>query len=375
MGWRGAFGRRGEERPAAGMDTDAPETVSPPASTGRNLVHAADHNLRITLEAIRRSGSLARSDLARLTGLSEPGVGNILKQLVKAGLVEKAGRVGRASGFGLAEDAAFGLGIDVAKDGITAVVIDLRGSLRMRRRFHAAGDDVAALREATLRCVGARADRLAGCGISLGDDVPPAVLGRVEPFLASLPARSVMRDADAAALGELLFGPFEAGSFACLLIDRTIRAGIVIEGRLFRGVSGRAGRLGRMRVDEDGSVLDAAAGAGTMPGFPFDDDAATASRPASEAWLDGAVPRLMDAVVALSGFLGPAAVLVGGRLPRAMLVSIADRLRRERGRRVGHPRQPHWLPRIAPASLGRDGAAIGAAATSFFSRLLPDPRH
>ncbi|KAB0680249.1 ROK family transcriptional regulator [Aureimonas leprariae] len=358
------------------MKADAVGRTAEAGTAGRNLVQAADHNLRITLEAIRRGGPLARSDLARLTGLSEPGVGNILKQLLAGGLVAKAGRAGRAAGFGLAENAAFGLGIDLPGErAATAVVVDLRGRVRLRRRFDVEDRrEVEELRDAVLACIGTERDRLAGCGVALGEGVSLSAMPCLEPLLAASPETFILRDTDAASLGELHFGMPEDGSFATVFIDRTVRAGFVIEGRLFRGVRGRAGRLGRMHVDGDGSPLDAVAGAGAMPGFPFAEAAPGILDAGWRAWLDRAALPLMDAVVAVAGFLGPAAVFVGGRLPEAVLAAIADRLNEERARRVGHPEQPFWLPWIAPATLAEDGAAMGAAAATFFSRLLPDPR-
>ena len=56
-------------------------------SAGRNLVHAADHNARVTLEALRRGEGLTRLQLAEVTGLSAPGITNIIRRLEEQGLI------------------------------------------------------------------------------------------------------------------------------------------------------------------------------------------------------------------------------------------------------------------------------------------------
>src|SRR5690349_24375540 len=107
-----------------GSAPPAERTAYQPA--GQNLVHAAYHNLRVTLEALRRNGPMSRLELASLTGLTVPGITNIVRRLVADGLVREDSEEGaRANRFGIVAEGAVALGIDVADGAARLVVIDL----------------------------------------------------------------------------------------------------------------------------------------------------------------------------------------------------------------------------------------------------------
>src|SRR5690349_24519799 len=75
----------------------------------------ADRNIRVTLEAIRRHGPLTRMELGQHSGLTGPGITNILRRLGDEGLVTSHRRSGAGSGatateFALRPDGAFSIG-------------------------------------------------------------------------------------------------------------------------------------------------------------------------------------------------------------------------------------------------------------------------
>lgn len=357
-------------------------------SAGRNLVHAADHNARVTLEALRRGEGLTRLQLAEVTGLSAPGITNIIRRLEEQGLI-RAVSGGRGARFGIEGDGAYGMGVDVDSRFVTAAIVDLKGRIVARARRDAASaevDDVLpqmrAAADAALAALGpARSTRLAGIGIGTPFDA-----GRIVEVLAPYPVH-VERSSVAAALGERLLGdPPPDGSFVQVLFGREVRAGLMIRGHLFHGVSDRAGRIGQMRTGEDGELLEDAAAitelrpwldrhieAGGDPDH-FLDALDTEGRAAVERWLGRAAGHFADAAIAISGFLAPGRIFVGGRLPRDLVELFATRFAAIRMARMTGPTQPQWLPDIVPATLGPDCVLLGAAMLPFLGTLLPDPR-
>ena len=60
--------------------------------SGTNLKHAKNHNLRVTLQAIRLQGPVSRAELASATGLTPQTIAYISKKLVAQNLVLEVGR-------------------------------------------------------------------------------------------------------------------------------------------------------------------------------------------------------------------------------------------------------------------------------------------
>jgi predicted ArsR family transcriptional regulator len=113
-------------------------TTDRPRLSGTNLERAADHNQRVTLHAIRVSGSLTRVELAAITGLTAPAIANITKRLLQDGLIEEAGR--RLGGRGqpptklvIRRDACHSIGVNIDRDHITIVLVNFAGETLARR--------------------------------------------------------------------------------------------------------------------------------------------------------------------------------------------------------------------------------------------------
>jgi len=340
----------------------------PPA--GQNLVHAADHNLRVTLEALRRTGPMSRLELARLTGLTVPGITNIVRRLAADGLVREGSDEGaRANRFGLVAEGAVALGIDVAEGMARLVAIDLSGRIVLRDECVVPKGDTARTvvdlaSRALARLAGGTA-RVMGVGITTFEGAD-----ELRAALAPLPV-IVEPDTIAAALGERQFGQAEASdSFVYILLGRSVRAGMVIGGSVFNGVDHRAGLVGSMRTGEDGRVLDEAASTTGLRGL----EGEGADHPEVARWIEDASDHLMDAIIAISAFIAPRVIFVGGRLPADWLDALVQRLGDRRGERMIEPTQPYWLPELARGSLAGEAVLAGIAAMPFLEFLLPDPR-
>lgn len=234
--------------------------------------------------AVLTSGPLLRTQLTKLTGLSQPTVAKVTRSLIDDGyLVERPGagtrihgtRVGRpATPLDVRADREFFIGVKVTSDELIGVLTDLRAGVRATRRAPIAGhrvpDVVAGIRRlvAGLRGESARTRaRTYGLGVSVAGDVDrDRGIARFEPFhgwrevpLAALLSRATgldtVVDNDIRALTEVenWFGAgARAESFLLVAIGSGVTCGLVIDGRVRAGAYGVAGELGHLTVDRNG---------------------------------------------------------------------------------------------------------------------------
>src|SRR5213080_927391 len=106
--------------------------------TGTNLVYTKQYNLRIVHEVVRRFGPLSRADIAQRTELTVQTISNLVKELLALGLVFETDRRRQKRGapssvIGINPEGAFTLGLDLDRDHLTGVLVDLAGSVRQRQ--------------------------------------------------------------------------------------------------------------------------------------------------------------------------------------------------------------------------------------------------
>ncbi len=113
--------------------TPANVAIAAPAFSrlsGTHLERAGDYNQRVVLQAIRVRGPITRTELAEISGLTAPAIANITRRLMQDGLIADAGqrRGGRgqpATRFAVHPDARLSLGVNIDRDHVTVVVLDL----------------------------------------------------------------------------------------------------------------------------------------------------------------------------------------------------------------------------------------------------------
>ena len=155
------------------MRSDRPATVRAPGPqlSGTNLVHAGDHNQRVTLHAVRVNGPVTRAELALKTGLTAAAIANITNRLLKDRLILNAGRLRGARGqpatkFVVNPDSCFSIGLNVDRDHITLIVLDFVGKVRARasREIHfanpAQGRSLSKAKQRSPPCARAAKERL-----------------------------------------------------------------------------------------------------------------------------------------------------------------------------------------------------------------------
>ncbi len=378
--------------------------------SGTNLERAGDYNQRVVLQAIRIRGPITRAELSQTTGLTAPAVANITRRLIQHGLVVEAGKRHGARGQPATKlvvhpDACFSLGVNIDRDHITVLVLDLLGRVRARSTQdgvlpgpEAAAAKVRALVEGLLSKPDLRRERLIGIGVALPDRLTQTVLPKRDapdawadidvgtlfaealagPAGAQLPV-FVENDAAAAAQGELQFGlGLQYASFFYVLISAGLGGGLVVDGEYFRGANGRSGEIGFLPIHSDRtlgrSLQDAVslsalfahlAEHGVVARAPADlADLDDQGRELVETWLDLAADLLTEPLLAVSWLVNPAAILLGGRLPAALVERLAERLTDNLRRRAP-------LARVRCAATAQDAPAIGAALLPFLADLLP----
>ena len=244
-----------------------------------------------------------------------------------------------------------------------------------------------------LRKAGVDVAKVVGVGVAVPDDLGRVELpGRPADYAAwdatnmvdmfreplNLPV-FVENDAAAAAMGEMQLGLGHTNnSFFYILISSGLGGGLVVDGSYLRGADGRSGELGFMRAagGEEVQRMVSLSGlarhlerngcklAEVMHGA--DPSAATAA--CVDAWVEDAARLLTVPLDAINCLINPAAVLVGGRLPTAILERLAERANELMKEREG------LLPTVAPvirAALSEDAPAVGAAILPFSHFLLP----
>lgn len=393
-------GRRADPSATDGRDARLSRSLS-----GTNLERAGDYNLRTVLQAVRLGGDTTRVAIAQQTGLTAPTIANITGRLIEMGLVRNAGRMQGGRGqpalrLQINPDGAFGIGLNIDRDHLTLVTLDLAGQVRSRATREIAfamPDDVVAFVTDVIDQViaegGVDRARVLGVGVAIPDDLGRIALPhRPEGYdrwnAVDLPAMlSVLpwpvhcdNDAAAAALGEAEYGTaFDNPSFFYLLISAGLGGGPVIDRSYHRGANARSGEIGLMpdttgrpgaTVQDTVSLsalfarLEAAGFARPgVAGLANDDPGFTA---VIDGWIADAVRALTAPLVAINCLLDPDAILIGGRLP----VPLIERLAAGLTVALDAVPQPSRAA-IMPAVMAQDAPAIGAAILPFLDHILP----
>jgi predicted NBD/HSP70 family sugar kinase len=200
-------------------------------STKPSLALLREMSDEAVLRALMDSPRLTRAELAVLTGLSKPTVGDAVRRLEAAGLVRDTGerttgRGGVGTYYSLAADVGLALAVSIAPQGVAVEVLNAAGGVTGRvvepvRRPARPEAVTAALAQAARKALGGRRARLAV--VSAADPVDKATGELVHlpdaPFL--LGAMS-----PAATLTPLIDGP---------LIDGPLIDGPLIDGPLIDG--------------------------------------------------------------------------------------------------------------------------------------------
>jgi glucokinase-like ROK family protein len=253
------------------------DVVETPGS--QSSLHRA--NLERVVRAVRLAGSLTQAEIARSTGLSAATVSNIVRELRDNGTVQvtptsSGGR--RARSVALSGDAGIVVGVDFGHSHLRVAVGNLAHQVLAEQSepidvdasasegFDRAEQLVARLVEST----GVSPDKVLGVGLGVPGpiDVETGALGStaILPGWSGINPRQelsgrlgvpvqVDNDANLGALGELVWGGGRGvKDLAYIKVASGVGAGLVIDGRIYRGPGGTAGEIGHITLDESGPV-------------------------------------------------------------------------------------------------------------------------
>ncbi|HHF09296.1 MAG TPA: ROK family transcriptional regulator, partial [Candidatus Atribacteria bacterium] len=244
---------------------------------GDNLSDVKTKNRSLVLRLIKKKGFLSRIELARITGLTQPTITNIVNDLIKAGLLIEVGTSETKAGrkpilLAFNDQAFYVVAISFKKKGFTVALTDLGPNILYRR------DSNYSLLENTemtlvelqkefihvLEYATQSLSLILGIGVSVpGPADPESFTILAHPvFLAhhNLDLRPVLREYDlpifmmnnayAACLHETWGGKAkEARSLVYFMVGETVGAGIMVDGKLYQGTDQKAGEIGRTSIN------------------------------------------------------------------------------------------------------------------------------
>ncbi|SER50516.1 xylose repressor, XylR [Gracilibacillus ureilyticus] len=235
-------------------------------------------NKALVLNTIKANAPVSRASIAQTTGLNKGTVSSLVSELLNEKLINESG-TGESSGgrrpvmLLLNETAGFTISIDLGVNHILGVVTDLRGNIVNERTITFSNEDL----EEVLKHLHQLIDELRNevpeseygiVGIGVG--VPGVVTSDGEILLApnlgwkKVPLKDILferyrvpiiveNEANGGAYGEKVYG---VGQMADELIYTSISIGIgvglILDGKLYKGLRGFSGELGHMTIEKDG---------------------------------------------------------------------------------------------------------------------------
>src|SRR3954466_2939709 len=257
----------------------------PAVSTHGALHQLRTANRRHVIETLRTNGSMTRSALARSTGLSRTTISTLLGELIGQGIVAEASDGGARRGAGrpatvvrLDHSAGAAVRIDVGARHLGVAVGDLAPRLLAERwvplpaahRAVEGMDRAAELARDALAEAGVEKSAVIGAAMGLPAPIsqPAGVVAssNILPGWAGVQVAEEMserlelpvfveNDSNLGALAESAWGAGAGFDHLAYIKAATgIGAGLVQDGKLFRGTTGTAGEIGDTTVAEDGPI-------------------------------------------------------------------------------------------------------------------------
>jgi len=388
---------------------------------GTNLQYAKSYNIRIVLETIRLHAPVSRVDIAKKTNLTAQTVTNITRELIAAGLIVEAERHQDGRGapsilLRINRYGAYSIGMDLDKDHLTAVLVDLMGDIRQRVNLKLnfpTADEAMVLFEKTaldlIRAEGIPMTRVWGIGVGLpgplGIDESNVVTKVVNPKLMpgwiNVPVGKKLSDrlglpvylennASAAAIGERWFGAGRSiDTFFYVYFGAGLGGGIVINGELHSGFSGNAGELGYMpNLQPDPKNESEQQHLGMYFNLPqlyikLKDNGTNVSSPEQLEplfyqnnevlieWIEQGAQQLTPLILAVEYIIDPEVIFFGGRLPDVIIKNLLERIKNRLPHLHIHEKKSQ--PELLPATSGFEAAALGVAILPLYTRMAPLP--
>ncbi len=383
------------------------------ALRGSNQSGMRAYNERLVLSLVRQFGALAKSDIARITGLSAQTMSVIMRALERDGLLKRGepirGKIGQPSvPMSLQADGAYFIGLKIGRRSANLVLVDFLGQVRATHhrvyRYPTPSAVVAFVSEAvpglTATLAPDQRDRIGGMGVAMPFQLWNWVQALGAPqaemdtwrerdiqselsVILGLPVY-VQNDATAACGAELVFGTGERPKdFLYFYFGTFIGGGLVLNNQLVLGRTGNAagvgpipvpGTDGRMRRLFDSASLSVLAAMMEAAGESSDHiwerpDHWQVSDRVLSAWLDMTAEAMASAILAAAALLELEAVMIDGWMPltiRAEVVRRTDAALRRLDLSGISPVQ------VREGTVGAQARSLGAAAIPLSQRYMID---
>lgn len=380
---------------------------------GVNQSGVRNHNERLLISMLQRSGGLAGSDMARRAGLSPQTVSVILRKLEKDGLLKRGypvrGKVGKPSiPMELNPDGIFSFGLKIGRRSADLLVLDFTGQVRQQikitYKYPVPAQIFEFLRDGMEELVSAmeqpQRDRICGIGVGTpfelwrwhklaGSTADSFHAWRNVDFrkeiatFSSLPVY-VGNDATAACRAEHLYGAQkEFTDYAYFFVGSFVGGGIVLNDTVFQGNQGNAGALGAMRstgpLGESRQLLDVASihllesrliEAGVDPHILWQEpqDWHAISRYV-DPWIGQTAQELSKAALSVCAVIDFEAVVIDGAFPKNVRDELVERVNRYL---ASQDVRGLIAPKVISGSVGANARAVGAASAPISTQLLLD---
>ncbi|RAZ80279.1 ROK family transcriptional regulator [Mesorhizobium atlanticum] len=389
----------------------SPEALERRLHRGTNQSGMRDHNERLVLSLVRQHGSLAKSDIARMTGLSAQTVSVIMRELEEDKLLVRQaplrGKIGQPSiPMALNPEGAFFIGLKIGRRSAELVLIDFLGNVRAMLqhsyRYPAPRETVefvtAGIRTMRGELTPAQDKRIAGLGVAMPFELwnwadtagaPRDVMEewRHRDIRADIQAQCefpvyLQNDATSACGAELVFGQAGAArDFVYFYIGAFAGGGIVLNGRLYSGPKGNAGALGSMPVPgPDGkptqlidvasiAMLEKALSAKGIDGSYLWTSPQEWGDIGAELdeWIASASRALAYAIVAASSVIDFEAAVIDGWMPLDVRRRLVEAIRQAIS---GIDAEGLKLPFVREGTVGIHARALGGASLPLSERFL-----
>ncbi|MDT8716188.1 ROK family transcriptional regulator [Clostridium sp. 19966] len=238
------------------------------------------NNRKRIIKLLLAERELTKLDIARKLNISVPTVTTIVGELIEEGIVEEAGVAGSTGGrkpviIRFLPDSRFSIGLSLQKDFVRAILTNLDSNI-----IDDISEELESLEgEAVISCMeklvqqlmssnGVTSNILMGIGISL-----PGIVDRnklrlqvatnfnlKDVFFQELKEKInvpvyLENEANAGALAEWNLGTAkEKESVIYISITEGVGGGMIIDQKMFKGSSMRAGEIGHMSINKDGRL-------------------------------------------------------------------------------------------------------------------------
>jgi glucokinase-like ROK family protein len=235
-------------------------------------------NKSLVLEKIIEHSPISRADIAGITGLNKGTVSSLVNELILENLINESGP-GKSSGgrrpvmLHFNQLAGYSIGIDLGVNYILGVLTDLNGNICVEKQSEfslSTYEDILSELFSIIDSLVAAAPKCPYGIVGIGIGVPGIVNKESKILLApNLDWRNVElkpdveekygvpvvieNEANAGAYGEKKFGVGkEFDNIIYVSVGIGIGAGLILNGKLYRGNNGFSGELGHMTIDVNG---------------------------------------------------------------------------------------------------------------------------